>query len=122
MSISKCVVRLKDVHHTEHSATVYAESLYEAAIRGLKMLEHVGWESDREETTKHVEVEIHQEPARHVVDVPKLLKWVADSAISMSPAQQTKREKLQKLLGIKKKNDSVNSDACAPQPKYPTPD
>ncbi len=52
MSISKCIVRLKDVHDTEHSATVYAETLYEAVIRGLKLLEAVGWESDRDETIK----------------------------------------------------------------------
>jgi hypothetical protein len=102
MSINKCVVRLKDAHDTEHSVTVYAESLYEAVIRGLKMLEHVGWESDRDETIKHVEVEIHHEPTRHVVDVPRLLKWVGESATDISPAQQTKKEKLQKLLGIKK--------------------
>jgi hypothetical protein len=50
MSMSKCIVRLKDAHGTEHSATVYADSLYEAVIRGLKMLEDVGWESDRDET------------------------------------------------------------------------
>lgn len=98
MSISKCIVRLRDAHDTEHSATVYSETLYEAVIRGLKLLEDVGWESDRGETIKHVEVEIHHEPTRHVVDVPKLLKWVGDTAICMSPAQQTKKEKLRKLL------------------------
>src|SRR5271170_959766 len=101
MSISKCIVRLKDAHDTEHSATVYAETLYEAVIRGLKMLEHVGWESDRDETIKHVEVEIHQEPTRHIVDVPKLLKWVRDTALSMSPAQDFRKEKLRKLLSPK---------------------
>ena len=83
MSISKCVVRLKDAHDSEHSATVYAESLHEAVIRGLKMLEHGGWESDRDETIKQVEVEIHHEPTRHVVDVPKLLKWVGDAIVIM---------------------------------------
>ena len=102
MAISKCVIRLKDAHDTEHSATVYPESLYEAVIRGLKMLEHVGWESDRDETIKHVEVEIHHEPTRHVVDVPKLLKWVGDSTMSMSPTQDYRKEKLRKLLGIKR--------------------
>jgi len=48
MSISKCVVRLKDAHDTQHSATVYAETLYEAVIRGLNLLQAVGWESDRD--------------------------------------------------------------------------
>jgi Protein of unknown function (DUF2961) len=34
MSISKCIVRLKDCHNTEHSVEVYAQSLYEAVLRG----------------------------------------------------------------------------------------
>jgi hypothetical protein len=102
MSISKCIVRLKDCHGTEHSATVYADSLYEAVIRGLKLLDDVGWESDEEDKTiKQVEVEIHHEPTRHVVDVPRLLKWIQDRAISTSPAQNTRKEKLRNLLGIK---------------------
>ena len=97
MSISKCIVRLKDSHDTEHSVIVYAESLYEAVVRGLNLLADVGWESDTNETIKRVEVEIHQEPTKHVVDVPKLLKWVQED--SMYPAQQTRKEKLRKLLG-----------------------
>jgi hypothetical protein len=32
MSISRCIVRLKDSHDTEHSVVVYAESLYEAVL------------------------------------------------------------------------------------------
>jgi hypothetical protein len=103
MSIAKCVVKLKDSHGTGHSATVYAETLYEAVILGLKKLEQVGWESDDDKTIGQVEVEIHHEPTRHVVDVPKLLKWVEDSSMSMSPAQDFRREKLRKLLGVKKR-------------------
>ena len=45
MSISRCIVRLKDCHDTEHSVEVYAESLYEAVLRGLNRLADVGWES-----------------------------------------------------------------------------
>jgi hypothetical protein len=45
----------------------------------------VGWESDSNETIKRVEVEIHQEPTRHIVDVPKLLKWVEQT--SMTPEE-----------------------------------
>lgn len=97
MSTSKCIVRLKDSHDTEHSVTVFAESLYEAVVRGLNRLGDVGWESDTNETIKRVEVEIHQEPTRHIVDVPKLLKWVEQS--SMYPGQETRKEKLRKLLG-----------------------
>jgi hypothetical protein len=99
MSISKCVVRLTDSHDTEHSVIVYAESLYEAVLRGLNQLADVGWESDVDETIKQIEVEIHQEPTRHMVNVPNLLKWIKQG--SNSPAQQTKKEKLRKLLGTR---------------------
>jgi hypothetical protein len=93
----KCVVRLKDSHDTVHEAVVYAESLYEAALRGLNQLVDVGWESDTGETIKKLEVEIHQEPTRHFVDVPKLLEWVKRD--TMRPGEQTRKEKLRKLLG-----------------------
>jgi hypothetical protein len=56
MSISKCIVRLKDCHNTEHSVEVYAESLYEAVLRGLSRLEVVGWESNGNEPIQRVEV------------------------------------------------------------------
>ena len=96
MSISKCIVKLKDDHGTLHSAVVYAESLFEAVLKGLKTLNDVGWESDGE-TIKQVEVEIHQEPTRHIVDVPKLLKWVKKQG--KTPADMTRKERLRKLLG-----------------------
>ena len=99
MSISKCVVRLKDSHDTEHSVVVYAETLYEAALRGLNQLAAVGWESDADETIKQVEVEIHQEPTRHIVNVPKLLNWVKQD--TSRPGEQTRKEKLRKLLGTR---------------------
>lgn len=101
MSMSKCVVRLKDSHGTEHAATVYAETLYEAVIRGLNLLEQVGRESNEDETIRQVEVEIHQEPTRHIVDVPRLLKWVNDKSMTIIPAQNARKEKLRGLLGIK---------------------
>ena len=99
MPISNCIVRLKDCHNTEHSVEVYAESLYEAVLRGLSRLQDVVWESDTNETIKRVEVEIHQEPTRHIVDVPELLKWVQED--SMYPAQQTRKAKLRKLLSTR---------------------
>jgi hypothetical protein len=77
-------------------ASLWHQSLYEAVVRGLSRLQDVGWESNGNETIKRVEVEIHQEPTRHIVDVPKLLKWVQED--SMYPAQQTRKEKLRKLL------------------------
>ena len=96
MPLSKCVVRLKDSHDVEHSVVVYAESLYEAVILGLNQLSDVGWESNSEETIGQVEVEIFQEPTRHVVNIPKLLKWINEK--SVYPGDETRKEKLRKIL------------------------
>jgi len=41
-----CVVKLVDDHGVEHSVRVRAESVYEAALKGLQKLERIGWESD----------------------------------------------------------------------------
>ena len=98
MSIAKCIVRLQDSHGTRHEATVYAETLYEAVVRGLNQLSDVGWESEGQ-TVRQIEVEIYQEPTRHTVDVPKLLKWIKDEGHA-SPAEQTRKEKLRKLLNL----------------------
>ena len=98
MSISKCVVKLKDDLGTEHSAVVYAESLFEAVIKGLKSLSEVGWENNGE-TVREVEVEVHQEPTLHVVNVPNLLKWIKSDG--KTPAQMTRKDKLRKLLGVR---------------------
>jgi hypothetical protein len=74
-------------YYTEHSVEVYAESLYEAVLRGLNRLADVGWESAANETVKRVEVEIHQEPTRHIVE----LKWIEEK--SMYPAQEARKAK-----------------------------
>lgn len=99
MSLNKCIVRLKDSHDTEHSVVVYAESLNEAVVRGLNQLSDIGWESETGETIERVEVEIQQEPTRHIINAPKLLKWVKHD--SGYPGQQTRKEKLRKLLGAR---------------------
>ena len=72
--------------------------LYEAVLKGLNLLGAVGWESDGE-TIRQVEVEIHQKPTKHIVDVPKLLKWVKEE--DKYPGQKARKEKLRKLLGTR---------------------
>jgi hypothetical protein len=75
---------------------VYAETLYEAVIRGLNRLSDVGWVSNTGETIGQVKVEIYEEPTVHVLDVPKLLKWVKEKA--GIPGVDTRKEKLRKIL------------------------
>jgi len=96
MSIEKCVVGLRDSRDAVHEVAVYAESLYAAVPRGLNRLVDAGWESDTDKTVRQAEVEIYQEPTRHIVNVRELLNWVKQD--TMRPGEQPRKEKLGKLL------------------------
>ena len=67
-----CVVKLVDDHGVEHSVRIRAGSVYEAALKGLKRLERVGWESDGSQIG-WVIVEVWEEPTVHKVNVAKML-------------------------------------------------
>ena len=90
-----CVVKLVDDHGVEHSVRVRAESVYEAALKGLQKLERVGWESDGSQIG-WVVVEIYEEPTVHRVHVGKMLGWVKSSG--RTPRDETRKWQLRKLL------------------------
>ena len=90
-----CVVELVDDHGLEHSIRVRAESVYEAALRGLRKLERIGWESDGSQIG-WVTVEIWEEPTRHRVHVGKMLGWIKSSG--RTPRDETRKGKLRTLL------------------------
>ena len=89
-----CVVKLTADHGVEHKVKVRAESVYEAALLGLKRLERVGWQSDGS-TIGSVIVEVWEEPTRHVVQVKKLLSWL--KAPGKFPPEEQRKAKLRKL-------------------------
>jgi len=59
-----CVVKLVDDHGVEHSVRVRAESVYDAALKGLSKLARIGWESNGSQIG-WVVVEIYEEPTVH---------------------------------------------------------
>jgi hypothetical protein len=90
-----CVVKLVDDHGVEHSVRVRAESVYEAALKGLQKLERIGWESNGSQIG-WVTVEIWEEPTRHRVQVGKMLGWLKSSG--RTPRDETRKGKLRMLL------------------------
>jgi hypothetical protein len=60
-------------------------------VRGLNQLSQVGWETDSDDTIKRVEVEIFQEPTKHTVDVPHLLKWIKQGANNPARADDERK-------------------------------
>jgi hypothetical protein len=91
-----CVVKLVDDHGVEHSVKVPAESVYEAALKGLNRLERIGWESDGSRIT-WVTVEVWEEPTVHRVNVAKMLAWLKQPG--RSPLDETRKERLRKIAG-----------------------
>src|SRR5260370_20707656 len=89
-----CVVKLTDEHGVEHRVKVRAESVYEAALLGLKRLERVGWESDGS-TIGSVIVEVWEGRTRHVVHARMRLSWL--KAPEKYPPEEHRKAKLRFL-------------------------
>ena len=90
-----CVVKLVDDHGVEHSVRVRAESVYEAALKGLTKLEKVGWESNGEQIGTVV-VEVWEAPTLHRVEVAKMLRWLKKPG--RFPRDVIRKEKLRMLI------------------------
>lgn len=90
-----CLVKLVDDHGVEHSVRVRAESVYEAALKGLRKLEKVGWESDGSQIG-FVTVEVWEQPTQHRVHVGKMLGWIKSSG--RTPRDETRKWQLRRLL------------------------
>ena len=91
----KCIVKHWDEIGIEHSLTINAESLYEAAVIGIARL----CPSDlggRDAFNHSVRVEIHEEPTVHCVDVKKLEAWLRKPG--RSPMEEIRKNELRKLL------------------------
>ena len=92
----ECVVKLVDDHGVEHSIKVCAESVYEAALKGLKRLPRVNSESDGSQIGQVV-VEVWEEPTVHRVNVARVLQWLKQPG--RTPRDSTRKDKLRAILG-----------------------
>ena len=90
-----CVVKLVDDHGVEHSVRVWAESVYEAALKGLNKLARIGREGDGGQIGWGV-VEIYEEPTVHRVYVGNMLGCVKSHG--RAPRDETRKSKLRMLL------------------------
>ena len=64
-----CVVKYVDSFGVEHAAKVEAESLFEAAIRGLCRFDSSVWTEDDVLDRMDITVEVRQEPVTHTVSI-----------------------------------------------------
>ncbi len=91
-----CVVKYVDSFGVEHAAKVEAESLFEAAVRGLHRLDSTFWTEEDVFDRMFVTVEVHEEPTTHTVKIDRLKQWIKSQG--RHPREQAKKDELRKLL------------------------
>ena len=93
-----CVVKFSDSFGIEHAVKVEAESLFEAAIRGLQRLDMDSsfWTEEDVFNGMFVTVEIYEEPTTHMVMIEKLKHWIKSQG--RHPREEAKKAELRKLL------------------------
>jgi len=95
MALKQCAVSFTDVRGIRHTADVEAESLYEAAVQGIRRLNQDPWIERIGPATK-LEVEVREPSARHILSVEQVERWLAGA--TANPTEATKKKKLKLLL------------------------
>jgi hypothetical protein len=93
--VRSCTVSFRGVSGIRHSVDLDAESVYDAAIRGLTLLRRDGW-VDSVSSATALEVQVREPATRHSVSVQQLRRWC--DAIAASPAETIRKAKLKQLL------------------------
>ncbi len=96
MTTKACSVSFRGGSGVRHSIDLEAETVYEAAIRGVHLLKKDGWIDNIGPGTE-LEILVREPAKRHVVTIDQLRRWC--DAITPSPAETIQRGKLKMLLG-----------------------
>ncbi len=95
MSVKLCVVSFADLRGIKHSVEVEAESLYEAAVQGIRRLNQDPW-IERIGPGTTLQVEVREPSATHAITVEQVERWLA--GVTKNPTEATKKAKLKLLL------------------------
>ena len=95
MALKQCAVSFTDIRGIRHTADVEAESLYEAAVQGIRRLNQDPWIERIGPGTK-LEIEVREPSARHVLSVDQVERWLAGT--TANPTEAMKKKKLKLLL------------------------
>ncbi|RPI54804.1 MAG: hypothetical protein EHM55_09750 [Acidobacteria bacterium] len=95
MGVKVCSVSFKDVRGLRHTAEVEAESLYEAAVQGIRRLNQDPW-IERIGPGTILDVEVREPSAKHSITVEQVERWLAGA--TKNPTEATKKAKLKLLL------------------------
>jgi hypothetical protein len=95
MPAKACAVSFTDIRGIRHTAEVEAESLYEAAVQGIRRLNQDPWIERIGPGTK-LEIEVREPSVTHALTVEQVERWLAGA--TKNPTEATKKAKLKLLL------------------------
>jgi hypothetical protein len=95
MTARPCRVSFNDLDGVRHSVEVTADTLYEAAVLGLKGLKKSPWIEAVAPATR-LEIQVMEPTAVHVLLVAQLMRWLEGGATN--PADLVKKKRLKELL------------------------
>ncbi len=95
MSLKACAVSFTDIRGIRHTAEVEAESLYEAAVQGIRRLNQDPWIERIGPGTK-LEIKVREPGVTHALSVAQVERWLAGA--TKNPTEATKKAKLKLLL------------------------
>jgi hypothetical protein len=95
MAAKHCRVAFTDLNGIRHSVELQAESLYEAAVLGLRALKKSDW-IDAVAPGTRLEIQVLEPAAVHILMVAQLTRWLDGGATT--PAEALKKKQLKTLL------------------------
>ena len=95
MTPKTCRVIFKDLDGIVHAVEVQADSVYEAAVLGLKALKGSDWIEVIGPGTR-ITVQVHVPPVEHFMMYAQLTRWLEGGATN--PAELVKKKRLKELL------------------------
>jgi hypothetical protein len=94
VGVCVCTVSFKDLRGIRHSAEVEAESLFEAAVLGIRRLNADPWLEKIGPATV-LDVEVRALSTKHSISLNQLERWLASHG---SPQEVMKKAKLKMML------------------------
>ena len=98
MTDKHCRVSFTDGHGITHAVDVTADSLFEAAVRGVKALRSGGWNEPPGEAAL-VQIQVSNPSVVHTVSLRHVARWL--NGVSSSPRESMKKMALRKMLAAK---------------------
>ena len=95
MALRPCIVSFKDMRGVRHAAEVEAESLYEAAVLGVRRLNEDPW-LEKIGPATILEIEVRAPGTTHTISLQQVERWLAGT--TKNPYESMKKAKLKMIL------------------------